>query len=150
MSERSSNLTRRKFMAVGSAAIAGPVLMNMAGMVKDAGAAEKKYDFIGEKSCDLVVLGGGGSGMIAAVRAAQMTGKKVIVLEKAASTGGAAQYAGTIRTFGRADRISAAYRSAPSPMNTADSPPEGICSSSRPTGPTRSSPSFSGPAAVMR
>ena len=100
MSETGSDLTRRKFMAVSSAAIAAPVLMNMAGMVAHAGAAEKKYNFIGEKSCDLVVLGGGGSGMIAAVRAAQLTGKKVIVLEKAASTGGAAQYAGTIRTFG--------------------------------------------------
>ena len=45
-------------------------------------------------------LGGGGSGMVAAVRAAQLTGKKVIVLEKASATGGAAQFAATIRTFG--------------------------------------------------
>ncbi len=107
MSETGSNLTRRRFMAVSSTAIAGPVLMNMAGMVTDAGAAEKKYEFIGEKSCDLIVLGGGGSGMVAAVRAAQQTGKKVIVLEKGPATGGAALFAGTIRTFGskwQADR----------------------------------------------
>jgi len=94
-------------MAVSSAAIAAPVLMNMAGMVTDAGAAEKKYEFIGEKSCDLIVLGGGGSGMVAAVRAAQQTGEKVIVLEKGPATGGAALFAGTIRTFGskwQADR----------------------------------------------
>jgi fumarate reductase flavoprotein subunit len=58
------------------------------------------YEFIEKKSCDLVVLGGGGSGMVAAVRAAQLTGKKVIVLEKAGSTGGGALLAGTIRTFG--------------------------------------------------
>jgi len=58
------------------------------------------YDFIEEINCDLVVLGGGGSGMVAAVRAAQITGKKVIVLEKAPSTGGGALFAGTIRTFG--------------------------------------------------
>jgi fumarate reductase flavoprotein subunit len=65
------------------------------------------YDFIDRKSCDLVVLGGGGSGMVAAVRAAQLTGRKVIVLEKAPSIGGGALFAGTIRTFGskwQADR----------------------------------------------
>lgn len=39
-------------------------------------------------SCDLVVLGAGGSGLIAAVRAAQLSGKKVIVLEKAKKPGG--------------------------------------------------------------
>ena len=41
------------------------------------------------------------------MRAAQLTGKKVIVLEKASTTGGGAQFAGTIRTFGskwQADR----------------------------------------------
>lgn len=41
-----------------------------------------------EKSCDLVVLGAGGSGLVAAVRAAQLSGKKVIVLEKAKKPGG--------------------------------------------------------------
>jgi fumarate reductase flavoprotein subunit len=107
MSKTSSNLTRRKFMAVSSAAIAAPVLMNMAGMVQDAKGAEKTYDFIDKKSCDLIVLGGGGSGLVAAVRAAQQTGKKVIILEKGSATGGAALFAGTIRTFGskwQADR----------------------------------------------
>jgi len=107
MKETSLDLTRRKFMAVSSAAIAAPILKNMAGMVPEVKAAEKKYAFIEEKTCDLVVLGGGGSGMVAAVRAAQLTGKKVIVLEKASATGGAAQYAATIRTFGskwQADR----------------------------------------------
>lgn len=41
-----------------------------------------------ERSCDLVVLGAGGSGLVAAVRAAQLSGKKVIVLEKAKKPGG--------------------------------------------------------------
>lgn len=41
-----------------------------------------------ELNCDLVVLGAGGSGMVAAVRAAQLSGKKVIVLEKAKKPGG--------------------------------------------------------------
>ena len=41
-----------------------------------------------EKECDLVVLGAGGSGLVAAVRAAQQSGKKVIVVEKAKKIGG--------------------------------------------------------------
>jgi len=87
-------------MSAGSAAIAAPALLNVAGKVPEAKAADRTYDFVEKKDCDIVVLGGGGSGMVAAVRAAQSTGKKVIVLEKAASTGGAGLYAGTIRTFG--------------------------------------------------
>jgi len=39
-------------------------------------------------ACDLVVIGGGGAGLIAAVKAAHTTGKKVIVLEKANKVGG--------------------------------------------------------------
>ena len=38
--------------------------------------------------CDLVVLGAGGSGLVSAVRSAQLSGKKVIVLEKAKKVGG--------------------------------------------------------------
>lgn len=41
-----------------------------------------------ETSCDLVVLGGGGAGLIAAVRYKLLTGKSVIVLEKAKKPGG--------------------------------------------------------------
>jgi len=108
MNKTKTNLTRRKFMAVSSAAIAAPlaapILKNMTGLVPDAVAAEKKtqkqYDFVDKKECDLVVLGGGGSGLIAAVRAAQLSGKKVIVLEKASITGGGALGASTVRTFG--------------------------------------------------
>jgi hypothetical protein len=108
MTEINLNLTRRKFMVAGSAAIAAPILMNMAGVVPEAKGKEKEtekgeektYDFIDKKSCDLVVLGGGGSGLVAAVRAAQLTGKKVIVLEKDSTAGGGAQGARTIRTFG--------------------------------------------------
>jgi fumarate reductase flavoprotein subunit len=101
MGKKRLDLTRRKFMAVGSAAIAAPILKNMAGMVPDAKGAEKEktYDFIDKKSCDLVVLGGGGSGMVAAVRAAQLSGKKVIVLEKDSVTGGGARGATGVRYF---------------------------------------------------
>jgi len=91
-------------MAVGSAAlaapIAAPILKNMGGMVPEAHAAERQYNFVDKKSCDLVVLGGGGSGLVAAVRAAQLTGKRVIVLEKDSTPGGGAQGARTFRTFG--------------------------------------------------
>jgi fumarate reductase flavoprotein subunit len=99
MGEASRKLSRRKFLAAGSAAIAAPIVMGMAGKVPEAKAAEKTYNFVDKKSCDLVVLGGGGSGLVAAVRAAQLSGKKVIVLEKDSVAGGGAQGARTMRTF---------------------------------------------------
>lgn len=40
------------------------------------------------KKADLVVLGAGGSGLVGAVRFARLTGKKVIVVEKAKKPGG--------------------------------------------------------------
>ena len=43
--------------------------------------------------CDLVVLGAGGSGLVAAVKAADVSGKKVIVLEKAKKPGGSTIFA---------------------------------------------------------
>ena len=51
-----------------------------------------------EKSCDVLVLGGGGSGLVAGVRAAE-DGKKVIILEKAKFLGGGMLFASTMRTF---------------------------------------------------
>jgi succinate dehydrogenase/fumarate reductase flavoprotein subunit len=47
-----------------------------------------------EMECDLVVLGGGGAGLVAAVKASEDSGKKVIVLEKAKKLGGASYFAG--------------------------------------------------------
>lgn len=46
-----------------------------------------------EKTCDLCVLGAGGSGLVSAIRFAQNTGKKVIVLEKAKKCGGSTTFA---------------------------------------------------------
>ncbi len=43
--------------------------------------------------CDLVVLGAGGAGLVAAVKAAEISGKKVVVLEKAKKAGGSTYYA---------------------------------------------------------
>ena len=51
------------------------------------------------KSCDILVIGGGGSGLTAGCRAASL-GKKVIVLEKADYLGGGMNHASTMRTFG--------------------------------------------------
>lgn len=50
--------------------------------------------------CDALIIGAGGSGMIAACRIAEETGKKVIVLEKAKRTGcGAIHVAGPLQFF---------------------------------------------------
>jgi fumarate reductase flavoprotein subunit len=44
--------------------------------------------------CDLVVIGAGGAGLVAAVKAFDLTGKKVVVLEKSKKPGGATYFAG--------------------------------------------------------
>ena len=44
--------------------------------------------------CDLLVLGAGGSGLVAGVKAFDLTGKKVIILEKSRKPGGATYFAG--------------------------------------------------------
>lgn len=56
------------------------------------------HDLI-EKDCALVVLGGGGSGLVAAARAAWLTGQKVIVVEKGVKTGGGAWYAADFKVY---------------------------------------------------
>ena len=50
-------------------------------------------------TCDIAVIGGGGSGLVAACRAAAL-GKRVIVLEKDKRLGGGMNMASTMRTFG--------------------------------------------------
>jgi succinate dehydrogenase/fumarate reductase flavoprotein subunit/NAD-dependent dihydropyrimidine dehydrogenase PreA subunit len=169
MSEKDSNLTRRKFIAAGSAVIAAPLVMNMASKIAEAAekteapSTTKKTYYIndncclcnlrckencpagaiyfdGEKmaintdkcircgtcmkvcevsavadysapppeikphdiihrSCDALIIGGGASGLIAAARIAAMTGKKVIVLEKAKRAGGSGMFAMGVKFF---------------------------------------------------
>jgi len=53
----------------------------------DTAPALEKHDPL-HLSCDLVVIGGGGAGLVAATKFARFTGKKVILLEKAAKCGG--------------------------------------------------------------
>ena len=48
--------------------------------------------------CDVLIIGGRGSGLVAAVRAAEL-GKKVILLEKTKVLGGGMIFARTMRTF---------------------------------------------------
>lgn len=52
-----------------------------------------------EKDCDLVVLGGGGSGLVAAARAAWLSGKRVVVVEKGCKAGGGAWYAADFKVY---------------------------------------------------
>lgn len=61
----------------------------------DLNAPAKKIVFhdLVELDCDVLVLGGGGAGMVAAARAAERPGTKVIVVEKQHRTGGGAWYA---------------------------------------------------------
>jgi fumarate reductase flavoprotein subunit len=98
MSDANPDLSRRKFVAVSSAVIAAPILGST--IFPESEAADKTYNFVSNKECDLVVLGGGGSGMVAAVRAAQLSGKKVIVLEKDSVTGGGARNATGVAYWG--------------------------------------------------
>ncbi|MDD6022830.1 MAG: FAD-dependent oxidoreductase [Oscillospiraceae bacterium] len=51
------------------------------------------------RDCDLVVVGSGGSGLACAVKAAHLSGKKVVVLEKSAKVGGNTWYAGGFRIY---------------------------------------------------
>ena len=52
-----------------------------------------------DKTCDIVILGGGGSGLAAAARAADISDKKVIVIEKADFLGGGAIQAADFRVY---------------------------------------------------
>lgn len=172
MGENIDTLSRRRFMAATSAAMAAPLVMGMAGKAGEARAAEKTtagaegkktyfindscilcpplpcktncpvqaISFDGDKfaidtekcircgtclkvceigaivdaneplpevkphdiirrRCDFLVVGGGTAGVIAAAIAADMSGKKVIVLEKAKRPGGSGFYANGIRFF---------------------------------------------------
>lgn len=51
-----------------------------------------------EKSCDILVIGGGAAGLIAAAKSAE-AGKKVILLEKLPKLGGGSQFAQGLRMF---------------------------------------------------
>ncbi|MDD6022836.1 MAG: FAD-binding protein [Oscillospiraceae bacterium] len=58
-----------------------------------------------ELEADIVVLGAGASGIVAAARAAQLSGRKVIVLEKAAKFGGSGWFAGFVVSAAGSKRV---------------------------------------------
>ncbi len=62
-------------------------------------APPEPHDLI-ELECGLVVIGGGGSGLVCAAKASELTDEKVIVLEKNTRPGGGAWYAGAVKTYG--------------------------------------------------
>lgn len=86
------HMGRRQFLKMGSAAITVPALMKIHGNA--AIASETKVSVKSknlkkeELRADLVVVGGGGGGMSAALKAAQLGVKDIIVLEKLGYTGG--------------------------------------------------------------
>lgn len=51
------------------------------------------------RECDIAIIGGGAAGIIAALRASELTDKKIIVLEKARNPGGCGIYSSGIRLF---------------------------------------------------
>lgn len=53
-----------------------------------------------QMDCDIVVLGAGGAGIVAAARGACLSNKKIIVVEKANYIGGGAAMAGDFRVYG--------------------------------------------------
>lgn len=59
------------------------------GVIRNTGEHERVIPHASQTiDCDLVVLGAGGAGLVAAVRYTQLSGKKVVVLEKARKVGG--------------------------------------------------------------
>ena len=79
MSEQ--NVSRRRLL---KATGAGAVAAGLSGFAHAKSAEGVKWD----KTYEVVVVGAGGAGMAAAVKAAQKGAKKIVVLEKLAFTGG--------------------------------------------------------------
>ena len=90
MTETDLNLGRRKFMLAGSAAMAAPLLMKAAGATAAEKMAGKKetYNIKKKLEYDLVIIGGGLAGLVAAARAAELGIKKIGLFEKGKFLGG--------------------------------------------------------------
>lgn len=77
-------------MLAGSAVIATPLLMKAAGAAAAEKTAEKKENYNSKKKMDydLVIIGGGQAGLMAAARAAELGVKKIGLFEKGKFLGG--------------------------------------------------------------
>lgn len=51
MSDKKSELSRRKFMALSTAAITAPFILNMAGLIPDAKGAEEEVVYLIDDTC---------------------------------------------------------------------------------------------------
>jgi hypothetical protein len=93
MTKTKSDITRRKFVLAGSTAAAAPLLMSAAGAAASENCAEKpakneNYPIKKKMEYDLVILGGGLSGLVAAARASELGIKKIGLFEKGKVYGG--------------------------------------------------------------
>ena len=78
-------LTRRSFLKTGiGGTAAGLAAFSLTAPARAQGAAGVEWT----DTYEVVVVGAGGAGMAAAVKAAQMGAKRIVVLEKLAFTGG--------------------------------------------------------------
>ena len=76
-----ANITRRNILRMAGAGTAAAAVSGIA-------HAECRNDVKWDESYEVIVVGAGGAGMAAAVKAAQTGAKNILVLEKLAFTGG--------------------------------------------------------------
>ncbi len=104
MSRNRVNLSRRKFLASSTFAIASPALMKASvGLLSAEAAPQDSVKKTAESIADLVIIGGGGSGLAAAVAAAEQGVKKIVIMETLDAIGGNSVYAGGI--FGAGSKV---------------------------------------------
>lgn len=116
-------INRRSFLKGTFAAVSSAVLMSglVAANAEDAPAAAVKDPWEGFRASDwadkvsssietdIVIVGGGASGLVASLEAAQQ-GKKVLVLESQATLGGNGAYSDCMFTFGSPEQKAAAEK----------------------------------------
>jgi len=105
MTQNRSYLSRRRFLAAGTVALASPLFVKSPVSLPSAEAAPQQGEVrtTSEITADLVIIGGGGSGLAAAVAAAEQQVKKIVVLETLDAIGGNSVYAGGI--FGAESKV---------------------------------------------
>ncbi|MBN1626790.1 MAG: FAD-dependent oxidoreductase [Deltaproteobacteria bacterium] len=104
MNRRHSHLSRRQFLVSGTAVLTSPALVKASvGLLSAEAAPQNKAREADESASALVIIGAGGSGLAAAVAAAEQGVKKIVVLETLDILGGNSVYAGGI--FGAESKV---------------------------------------------